>query len=392
MRLGPVLTLALLLCGTVATPQDQQAGGAAVQPQVQVDPKHQENLKNDVELGKSVAKQIEKELKFSENEEYKERVQRIGQEIAAIANTTRVKVTWGDKRLSPYEYHFFVVKGEDVNAFSVPGGYIYIYEGLVEFSESDDELAGVIAHEVAHASFRHIATMQKEQAKLDWISLGAILAAIWSPRDAGNILVPAGFAIQGVQSGWSVDAEESADFGGLQYIMRSKYNPLGTLTFMERLAYRDVHKPRIDWGIFRTHPPSEERAKTLVGELRALNVPFNRSSVTKSLRATNKIGDTGIELWFGDTKVHVFSGDTAQTRADRASDHLNEFFDRIPALYELQARGQALYGSNRRLFEIEADDAQAQGKSVEKSTSDAVQALKRALFDLAYRVAVSKVG
>jgi predicted Zn-dependent protease len=392
MRLGPVLALALLLCGAIATPQDQQAGGAVVQPQVQVDPKHQENLKNDVELGKSVAKQIEEELKFSENEEYKARVQRIGQEIAAIANTTRVNVTWGDKRLSPYEYHFFVVKGEDVNAFSVPGGFIYIYEGLIEFSESDDELAGVIAHEVAHASFRHIATMQKEQAKLDWISLGAILAAIWSPRDAGNILVPAGFVIQGVQSGWSVDAEESADFGGLQYIMKSKYNPLGTLTFMERLAYRDVHKPRIDWGIFQTHPPSQERARTLVGELRALNVPFNRSSVTKSLRATNKIGDTGIELWFGDTKVHVFSGDTAQTRADRASDHLNEFFDRIPALYELQARGQTLYGSNRRLFDIEADDAQAEGKSVEKSTSDAVQALKRALFDLAYRVAVSKVG
>jgi len=392
MRLGPVLALALLLCGALATPQDQQAGGAVDQPQVQVDPKHQENLKNDVKLGKSVAKQIEEELKFSENEEYKERVQRIGQEIAAIANTTRVKVTWGDGRLSPYEYHFFVLEGEDVNAFSVPGGFIYIYEGLIEFSESDDELAGVIAHEVAHASFRHIATMQKKQEKLDWISLGAILAVILSPRDAGNILVPAGFAIQGVQSGWSVDAEESADFGGLQYIMKSKYNPLGTLTFMERLAYRDVHKPRIDWGIFQTHPPSQERAKTLVGELRALSVPFNRSSVTKSLRATNKIGDTGIELWFGETKVHVFSGDAAQTRADRASDHLNEFFDRIPALYELQARGQTLYGSNRRLFDIEADDAQAEGRSVEESTSVAVQALKKALFDLAYRVAVSKVG
>jgi predicted Zn-dependent protease len=195
-----------------------------------------------------------------------------------------------------------------------------------------------------------------------------------------------------VQSGWSVDAEESADFGGLQYIIKSKYNPLGTLTFMERLAYRDVHKPKIDWGIFQTHPPSEERAKTLVGELRALNVPFNRSAVTKSLRATSKIGDSGIELWFGETKVHVFSGDSAQMRADRATDHLNEFFDRIPALYELQARGQTVYGANRRLFDVEADDAQAEGKTVAQSTTDAVQAMKKALFDLAYRVAVSKVG
>ena len=245
----------------LATPQSTQTGGDAVVVQKAVDQKHQENIERDKKQGEDISKEVAKQVEFSKNEEYKARVTKIGTEMAQIANKETVEVTWGDARLSPFEYKFFVIKGDDVNAFSVPGGYIYVYEGLVEFAESDDELAGVLAHEIAHASFRHIATMQKEQGKLDLLTLGAILAAIWSPKDAGTILFPTGLAIRGVQSGWSVNAEEAADYGGLQFIVKSKYNPLGTLTFMERLAYRDRYQPRIDWGIYQTHPHAEARRK-----------------------------------------------------------------------------------------------------------------------------------
>ncbi len=101
----------------------------------------------------------------------------IGGELAAIANASKVRTTWGDKRLNPFEYTFKVVE-EDVNAFSLPGGYIYIYEGLVKYAESDDELAGVLAHEIAHASMRHVATMQREAGKLSAMQNPLILAAI----------------------------------------------------------------------------------------------------------------------------------------------------------------------------------------------------------------------
>jgi predicted Zn-dependent protease len=385
MRGATTLLLAALFGLAGAAPQDGGAGAPA--QEAKGDTKHQREIEQDKKQGEEISKEVAKQVKFSENEELKKRVERIGADIAAIANKEQVKVTWGDPRLSTFDYKFFVIKGEDVNAFSVPGGYIYIYEGLIEFAESDDELAGVIAHEVAHASFRHIATMQKEQKSLDLLTLGAILAAIWSPKDAGKILFPTGLAIRGVQSGWSVEAEEAADFGGLQYITKSKYNPLGTLTFMERLAYRDRFLPKIDWGIYQTHPHAEERAKTLIGEIRALNVPIERSTVTTSMRAVNKIGDQGIELWFGSTKIHTFSGDVAQTRADRATDHLNAFFDRVPALFDVNVRNKAsLFGGNQRLFEVDQADAQAQSLPLEKSVDAAYQALRKAVFDLGYRV------
>lgn len=378
------------LCGVgFAAPQSQGSPPA----QQTANPQQEKNIEADKKLGEEISKEIAKQVEFSENKEYIARVERIGKEIAEIANVTNVDVTWGDDRLSKFDYKFHVVKGDDVNAFSVPGGYIYIYEGLIEFSESDDELAGVIAHEIAHASLRHIAWMQKENSKLDLLQLGAILAAIWSPRDAGKILFPTGLAIRGIQSGWSVKAEESADYAGLQYMVKSNYNVLGALTFMERLAYRDHLKPQIDWGIFQTHPPSEERAKTFVGRLKAINVPFTRSAVTTSLRAVNKIGDNGIELWFGQTKIHVFSGDEAQKRADRASDHLNDFFDQVPALFELTLRDKtAIYGSNRKLFDVIPADAEATGTPLSDSVDQAYQALRKAVFDLAYRTWATRGG
>ena len=395
MRLGTLLLFALAASPAWSAPQSEQTVGGDSQGQQQdakADAKHQKDVENDKKLGADFSKQIEKEVEFSKNEEYKARVTRIGDEVAAIANKSQVRVLWGDPKLSSFDYHFFVLKGDDVNAFSVPGGYIYVYEGLVQFAESDDELAGVLAHEISHAAFRHIATMQKEQSKLDLLSIGAILAAIWSQKDAGKILVPTGLAIQGVQSGWSVKAEEAADFGGLQFMLKSKYNPLAMLTFMERLAYRDRFMPNTDWGIFQTHPPTDERARTLVGELQKCNVPFHRSTVTTSLRAANKIGDGGIEVWFGQTKIHVFSGDDAQTRADRAVDHLNEFFDAVPAMYELQKDGTTVVGANRRLFDVEQQDAEAEGSTLKDSVDKAIQSLKKAIFDLGYRVWASKIG
>jgi predicted Zn-dependent protease len=387
MRGYAALTVATL-CGLAwAAPQSTQTGGDTSSFQEKVDQKHQKEVESDKKQGEDIAKEVAKQVKFSENEAYVERVSKIGGEIAAIANKETVEVTWGDDQLSQFDYKFFVIKGEDVNAFSVPGGYIYVYEGLVEFAESDDELAGVLAHEIAHASFRHIATMQKEQKSLDLLTIGAILAAIWSPRDAGAILFPTGLAIRGVQSGWSVKAEKAADFGGLQYMIKSKYNALGTLTFMERLAYRDRFLPKIDWGIYQTHPYADERARTLIEKLRTLDVPIARSTVTKSLRATNKIGDSGIELWFGQTKIHVFSGDTAQLRADRATDHLNEFFDRIPALYDVTVKSKVtLVGANRQLFDVVVADAEAENKGLAESVDAAYQALRKAVFDLGYRV------
>src|SRR5690348_11954365 len=81
---------------------------------LQVDPKHQKEIDGDVELGKKVSAEVDKAEKLSDNKEYNERIQRIGSEIASIANATRAKVSWGDKQFTPLNYTFKVIQGTDV--------------------------------------------------------------------------------------------------------------------------------------------------------------------------------------------------------------------------------------------------------------------------------------
>ena len=390
MRFCCAFLLATAAVVAWAAPVQDQSGGAEAQERQTfkvADPRHQADIDLDVSKGEEYSKLIAKEVEFSENEEYIERVERIGRALADIANTHKVKVSWGDKRLSPFNYEFHVLKGDDVNAFSVPGGYIYIYEGLIEFAETDDELAGVIAHEIAHASFRHIATMMDEQGKLNVFNIAAVLAAIFSRSDAAKILIPTQLVNQALGSGWSINAEIAADRGCVQYLMLSEYNPLGALTFMERLAHQNRLKPRFDWGIYETHKPTEERARDLIVELEAYDVPFRRSEVTTSLRAIAKPGDGGIEVWFAGTKIHLFAGDDAQSRSEYAVIRLNSFFDSVPALFELELRGDhAIYGRGRTLFSVEGPDASAQGVTFDDSVKKAHNTMRKAVFDLAYRM------
>lgn len=351
----------------------------------QQDERHKRDLENDAKLGREYAEEARKELPASEDIAMVERVQRVGEKIAAIANSRLVEVTWGDKRLSPFTYEFTVVKGEDVNAFSLPGGYIFVYEGLVKFCESDDELAGVLAHEVAHASFRHVAVLRREQSKFDIVNIPLILAAIFSKSEgAAGIAQGVGLFNQAVTSGWSVKAEESADYGAVQYLVGSEYNPVGILTFMERLALRDRSAPAIDWGIFQTHPPSEDRSKSLLKRLTAAGIPIHRSAVSRSLRADLSATDDGkVSVSFGDTFVYSFGGSDALVRADAAVRELNRFFDSVPALFELRLEDSTrVTGRDRPLFQATADDGDDYAAQAER----AFLALKKRLFDLNYRL------
>lgn len=393
-----LLLLATLVAGGFHGAQSEQQGEKQAEkqseeaqepPPIKVDdPRHQRELDFDVAKGAEIAKYIAENYEFSENEAYIERVLRIGRELAEIARDNRVEATYGDTRLNPFNYRFFVLKGEEVNAFSVPGGYIYIYEGLIDFSETDSELAGVIAHEIAHASFRHLNAMQKARNNLSLATIPAILAALFSKSpDAGAIIVGTQLYTQGMMSTWSVQAEKSADFGAIQYLVLSRYSPLGALTFMERLDYRKRFDQKIAWGIYETHPPSDERARTVLQNLADYNVPLRRSLVTTSLRAVSKKLDGRTELWFGSQLIHTMGGPDAEERADRAVAKLNAFYDAVPALFELSLRnGFEIYGMNRKLFSVTEADARSVDLSTDEVIGMARNAMKKSVFNLAYRM------
>jgi len=370
----------------------QQADQAQAQQtqntSIVIDAKRQKDLDRDIDLGKQYAKEVDKELHPSQNDEYVKRVKRIGAEMAVIANSMNTDALWGDKRPAKFDYEFRVVQGEDVNAFSLPGGIIYVYEGLVKYVESDDELAGVLGHEISHAKFRHVYTLQRQSEKLQIGQLLTILvAAMTRSRDAANIAIGAQLGTQSAISTWSVDAEEAADYGGFQLLVKSKYNATGMVTMMERLARDEKSRPNIDWGIFRTHPPSKERVQSLIGYMNAARYPVKRSAVTTSFRTQIKPGDSGaVEAWFNGRKIYTFAGTDALARADDAAKKLDDFFDQVPQMIEVTDSDTAVLYNFHPLLEVSRADADAQKMTVQQLAAETTKTIKGTLFTLAYRI------
>jgi hypothetical protein len=350
----------------------------------------QDDIENDKKAGKKYAAEVEKELKLSKDAAMLERLQKIGAALSATANKAPVKVTWGDKRFSQFDYTFKLVEEKDVNAFSLPGGYIYFNEGLIKFAESDDEIAGVVAHEIAHASLRHVAELQREQSKLSSIQLPLILAAILSGNSEtiGSVLTGSALIGAAKGSGWSVKAEQAADFAGFQYMIKSEYDATGMLTFMERLAREERSKPAIDWGIFRTHPPGRERADSMIRNMREAGLPIRRSKVATSFRATAKpVSQEQTEVLFGGRHISTLAGPDSPNRAAVVVGRLNEFFDSMPELYDVSSGGSGeVLGRNRTLMTMTTIDAAGLSRPVNELQQEAVRNLRTAIYNIAYRI------
>ena len=396
MLLNLAVASALFWSGQGAAPNNQtpavqkpQATIAAEQddlPQV-TDKKHADELKSDAEQGKKYAAEVEKQEKLSKNKDFQDRVAHIGQQLARIANHNDLIALWGDKRLNPYHYEFKVLKGDDINAFSLPGGHIYVYEGLLDFVESDDELAGVLGHEISHARFRHVAMFEHEASKTAILQIPLIIASILA--HSADIAIAGRLETMSEQSGWTIRAEKAADFGGLQILMKSNYNPVAMLTFMERLAARKRFLDPLErtLGIFQTHPISRERAETMMQNLRAYNIPIQRSKASPSYRVVAKDGfDGAVSLFFSSHKLYTFGGTEARERAELAVHRLNKFFDAVPELYDVTAGDDQIVWRGNMLIAIEPSDAEVAKTTPQQLKRQTLGAIKQSLYFLAYRV------
>lgn len=358
----------------------------AQQPIFPKDPAQKKAMEDDIAKGKEYAKEVEKTLKFSKDTKAQERLERVGKVISEIARANQVKVLYGDKRLSAFGYRFRLIEGKDVNAFSIPGGNIYVNEGLMNFVESDDELAGVLAHEISHAAFRHYATMQKDSNVISALSLPILLAAILARNDTSyGAAMAINMAGNAFMSGWSVQAESAADYGAVQFLAKSPYQPVAMLSFMERLGRRETG--HADWTIYTTHPPSELRAHQVLDELRELKAPIKRSLVTRSFRARVEAKPgKGFELWFGDTLVHTFNGSGGEARANDAVPRMNDFLDTVPEMYHVSVGSDGtVQGRGQTLFTVSHEDSSDFAADLKATT----QAMRRAVFVVSVGTALS---
>ncbi len=182
------------------------------------------STEQDVEVGKQSAAEVEKELPVLKDSAVQHYVARIGDRLA--------KVVQG----AEYPYQFKVINVSDVNAFALPGGYMYVNRGLIEAAKSEAELAGVMAHEISHVAIRH-GTNQASKAYLAQSGLGVLGGVLGGGGGSTGQIIGAvgGFGLNTVFLKFGRKAEEQADVVGAQTLAKAGYDPLAMADFFETL-------------------------------------------------------------------------------------------------------------------------------------------------------------
>jgi beta-barrel assembly-enhancing protease len=211
------------------------------------------SLEKEIALGKMLAQEVERSSKMIDDPVVTEYVNRVGQNLVRNSDA---KVPFTIK----------VIDSDEVNAFALPGGYFYVYSGLVLRAQEESELAGVMAHEIAHVAARH---GTKQATKGELVQLASIPAMIFLPYGwAGygiyqgmNLAIPLTFLK------FSRDAEREADFLGLQYMYKAGYDPNSFVSFFERLQADEKRRPGTIVKAFSTHPPTPDRIESAQKEI-----------------------------------------------------------------------------------------------------------------------------
>jgi Zn-dependent protease with chaperone function len=205
----------------------------------------------EVEIGQSVAQAVEKEYKPVEDPLVQKRVEDIGKKIVSVCDRKDI------------DYHFKVLESDEINAFSLPGGFVYINSGLIEKLNNDDELAAVLGHEIAHIVARH--SIKKLQAIMGYSILRALTAAI--PQGGAEVGSAADVAFTEIILGYGREDELLADQLASRYAKLAGYNPRGMIDFLERLQEINRRKPPQPKSYFKTHPYVPDRIRVVKQEL-----------------------------------------------------------------------------------------------------------------------------
>ncbi len=200
----------------------------------------------EVRQGREAAAEVDRQAKFIEDPLITEYVNRVGQNIVLHSDA---KVPFTIK----------VIDSDEVNAFALPGGFFYVNKGLLLAADNEAELAGVMAHEIAHVAARHAVENQAKASLLEYAALGA---SIFIGGIPGMIYQnTAGIGLLGIFMKFSRGAEEEADRLGVQYMYAAGYDPGAMSTMFEKLEAKNKKKPGFISRAFATHPaPPDRRA------------------------------------------------------------------------------------------------------------------------------------
>ncbi len=240
-----VLTVVVLLFSPAGLPKDKRTDPAAIGNRHVTGGINFYSLEQEIALGRQLAREIESRVRIVDEPAVAEYVNRVGQKLVRNSDAQ-----------APFTIK--VIDDDEVNAFALPGGFLFVNTGLIVSAASEAELAGIIAHEIAHVACRH-ATRQDTRMQIMRLAFIPLIlfsgSAGYAVQGAAAVAVPLGF-LQ-----FSRGFEEEADLFGVQYAYKAGYDPTAIIDFFERLEAREARAPGTMAKMFSTHPTTGSRIR-----------------------------------------------------------------------------------------------------------------------------------
>jgi Zn-dependent protease with chaperone function len=246
---GLVLTMSVSISGALSAPTQIKPGFNLF------------SAEQDIEIGRKSALEVEQQLPILHDAQIEAYVNAIGARLAAVIPGAK------------FPYQFKVVNASDINAFALPGGFMYLNRGLIEAAKNEGQLAGVVAHEMSHVALRH-GTNQASKAYLGQTGLGLLGGLLGKDKSSSDKLIGAvgGFGMNMVFLKFSRTDEEQADIVGAQTLAKAGYNPRDMVDFFDMLAAEQTRNPSKVEQYFSTHPAPQDRATRIRNEMTQLTI------------------------------------------------------------------------------------------------------------------------
>jgi beta-barrel assembly-enhancing protease len=226
------------------------------------------SLEHEIALGKQLSAEIERQAKFINDPVVTEYVNRVGQNLVRNSD-------------AQVPFTIKVIDSDVVNAFALPGGFFYVNSGLILHADEESELAGVMAHEIAHVCARH---GTKQATKSEITQLAMIPAMIFIPYTLAGYAIYQGmqFAIPMAFLQFTRVDEREADYLGLEYMYKAGYDPNAFVSFFEKVAADEKKQPGTIPKFFSTHPPTPDRIEASQKEIATILPQRDEYIVTTS--------------------------------------------------------------------------------------------------------------